>query len=235
MKKFTLSCLAALVAHLSYGQQTEVSAHLTSGAASFRGAAAASEAMLVLPTAAGVRPYTNDAYGRRPAFSYGIAGQVQRVTAAGRLLGVQAGYEFLRSRVQLTSVLDRSGTVVLADGHTTLTNSGLNVHPFFGQRFDLGGVALDVTAGPEVGLVLRSHEKGEAVSGKGVRYGVDQDLSHPSVDARARLNLTAYYRNTGLSLGYSRGFTNYQGASEGDANGRYAQVFRAGLSFRLGL
>ncbi|MCB2378290.1 hypothetical protein LGH70_11890 [Hymenobacter sp. BT635] len=235
MKKITLFFLSALAAHLSYGQKTEVSVHLTSGAAAFRGASAASNATLVQPPAAGVRPYTSNAYGRRPAFSYGVAGQVQRVTADNTLLGVQAGYEVLRSRVQITSVLDRNGTDIKADGHTTLANYGLNAHPFFGHRFDLGDIALDLTAGPEMGLVLRSYEQGSAVSGKGVSYSADQDLSRPTVDARGRLNLTAYYKQVGLSLGYSRGFTDYRGSQEGGMNGVYSQVFRAGLALRLGL
>ncbi|UOQ71957.1 hypothetical protein [Hymenobacter cellulosilyticus] len=234
MKKFTLFFLGALAAHFSYGQRTEFSIHLNSGAAAYRGAAASSNSTIIMPTlGAGTGPYTTNAYGRRPAFSYGLAGQWQRLTGGQNLLGVQAGYDVLRSRVQITSVLDRNSNVIQTDGHTTLTNNFINVHPFFGHRFELGSVALDLTAGPEAGYLLHSEERGEAVSGKGVSYTTKRGHAHPDVDVRGRLNLTAYYKEVGLSLGYSYGLTNYGGDVAGEANEVYSQAFRAGLSFRL--
>ncbi|PJJ48062.1 hypothetical protein [Hymenobacter chitinivorans] len=233
MKKYTLFFLCALGAHLGYGQQTEVSFHLNSGAANFRGSAAAANSSIVLPHQAGTGPYTSNVYGSRLTFSYGVAGQVQRLAASQTLLGVQAGYEQLRSRVQLVSVVDRTNMVVPVDGKTILTNSFATVHPFFGRRFRLSELQLDLTAGPELGLLLHSQEEGQAQSPAGGRYSSSHGHDAPDFDLRGRLNLTAYYQKVGLSVGYSYGVTNYRESELGTTEEAYSQVFRAGLAFRL--
>ncbi|MCB2407622.1 hypothetical protein [Hymenobacter lucidus] len=232
MKKCTLFFLGALAAHLSYGQQTEVSFHLTSGAASFRGSSAAGSSFIIAPMM-GEGPYTNNIYGSRPAFSYGVAGQAQRLTEGENLVGVQAGYEVLRSRVQIVSVVNRSNQVIATDGKSILTNSFVSVHPFGGHRFELPGVALDLTAGPEMGLLLHSEEKGEALSPTGARYTSSRGHDHPEVDIRFRANLTAHHQRTSLSVGYSYGLTNYRRSELGSTGEAYTQVFRVGLGFRL--
>ncbi|UOQ52705.1 hypothetical protein [Hymenobacter cellulosivorans] len=234
MKKYTLLFFGALTAHLSYGQQTEISAHLTSGAANFRGSSVAGSSSIILSQTAGSGPYTNNAYGSRIAFSYGVAGQVQRLTAGSRtLMGVQAGYELLRSRVQIVSVVDRTNKLIPTAGKSTLTNSFINVHPFFGHRFDFSNVDLDLTAGPEMGLLLHSQEKGEAVNLAGNRYTTSLGHDHPELDIRFRANLTAQFQHVGVSLGYSYGLTNYRKSELGGTGEAYSQVFRVGLSYRL--
>lgn len=234
MKKYTLLFFGTLAAHLGYGQQTEISAHLTSGAANFRGSSVAGSSFIVSSQTAGAGAYTNNAYGSRVTFSYGVAGQVQRLTAGSRtLVGVQAGYELLRSRVQIAGVVDRTNRLVPTVGKSTLTNSFINVHPFFGRRFDFPKVDLDLTAGPEMGLLLHSQEKGEALSPAGRRYTTSLGHDHPELDVRLRANLTAHVQNVGLSLGYSYGLTNYRKSELGGTGEAYSQVFRVGLSYRL--
>ncbi|HEX8428247.1 outer membrane beta-barrel protein [Hymenobacter sp.] len=230
MKYATLIAFSILVAHTSYGQKTEYSAHLSSGGAAYRGASAKSTSSINLSDT-NIADYTNNPYGKRLGFSYGVAGQVQRVTRKNSLLGVQAGYEVLRSRVSIASVSAR-GFNVQTTGHTSLTNQFINIHPFFGHRFALATVDIDLTAGPELGLLRRSHEEGKATA-QGQTYITDLDRSHPDTDVRVRLNLTTYYKHIGLSLGYSRGLTDYYGGYVGGTNEVYSQVFRLGLAYRI--
>lgn len=233
MKQYTLLFLAALGAHASYGQQTDVSIHLTSGVANFRGPGSTANSALILSQKAGTSAYTNSPYGRRAVFSYGVAGQLQRVTAGQALFGVQAGYETLRSRTQVVSVVDRTNMLVETDGRSTLTNSQLNLHGFLGRRFGVGEVALDLTAGPEVGVVLQSEENAFAVAYGGARYTTSLGHNPPELDLRGRANLTAHYQRVGLSAGYSYGLTNYRESELGSTGAAYSQVFRVGLSYRL--
>jgi len=234
MKKFALLFLGALAAHLSYGQHTEISAHLTSGGMKYHGASATRRSGINVPDLAGERAYTNNPYGRQLAWSYGLAGQVQHVGARHSLVGVQAGYEVLRSRVQIT-VINTDTPPIAVTGHTTLSNQFINLHPFFGHRFTLKALDLDVTAGPEVGFLRGSREQGEA-SGYGASFVTDAERNHSNLDVRARVNVAVYYKRTGVSVGYSAGVSNYRTGYLGSPdNEAYSQVFRIGLAYRISL
>lgn len=233
MKTTTLIVFGIIVAHASYGQKTEYSAHLTSGGAAFRGASAESESFLNV-SSLDASSYTNNPYGKRPGFSYGLAGQAQRITRKRNLWGAQAGYEVLQSRVKIIGVFERGDAGTPATGHTTLTNQFINVHPFFGHRFALKAVDLDVTAGPEVGFLQDSQEKAE-VKVNGGEFGYTHDrYQSVEADVRARVNVAAYYHRLGLTAGYSRGFSNYrQNYVGGGTNELYTQVFRLGAAYRF--
>jgi hypothetical protein len=165
--------------------------------------------------------------------SYGLAGQVQRIGKKAGIWGVQAGYEVLRSRVQVTNFFGRGSDVgVSVDGHTALANHFVNLHPYLGNRFSFKAFNLDLSAGPEVGWLHRSHEKGEA-EGSGISAQTDLNRSHPDVDVRARVNLAASYKRTSLLVGYSYGLTSYRKNFDGGSNDLYLQVFRLGLAYRI--
>ncbi|RTQ46505.1 hypothetical protein EJV47_21360 [Hymenobacter gummosus] len=103
MRQLLLIGALAGLATTAQAQAWETSAHLTGGGFNFRGASAERASILnmyrtnvVSPT--GSTGYTNNPYGARPGLSYGVALQQQRVTKGRLLLGLQAGYERLRSR-----------------------------------------------------------------------------------------------------------------------------------------
>jgi hypothetical protein len=170
--------------------------------------------------------------------SYGVALQQQRVTKGRLLLGLQAGYERLRSRVNLVLLYypgaDYLPSIGGRSGRTHLINEFVNVHPFVGRRFGLGQMlTLDVTAGADLGLLLHSQEKGRATDDQGHAVTSDLERPQPGLDLRPRLNLTTYYKRTGLSLGYSHGLTNYRRNWVGGVNEACAQVWRLGVVYRL--
>ncbi|MCB2378289.1 hypothetical protein LGH70_11885 [Hymenobacter sp. BT635] len=248
MKKITLLLLMSLSATLGHAQTTEVSVHLTSGASLFRGQSASEEAAIFIPdneaeppykylyTLLDV-PYTGNPFGKKPGLAYGAAAQVQHVTARHLVFGVQGGYEVLQSRTPIFVVFDKHDFGLSAQGTATLANSFITVHPFAGYRLTRHKLDYDLTLGPEIGLLQRSHETAEATlaSPHEATYTTDLDRQQRKVDVRVRLNLTAYYQRLGFSVGYSRGLSNYRSDYSDSFNQLYSQVFRTGISYRLGV
>ncbi|WP_310395338.1 hypothetical protein [Hymenobacter sp.] len=240
MKLFTLLSISLLIAHFGYGQSTEYSLHLNSGFAAYQGRAAAQGGTaLTVPDPFDVylysdreEPHTSNPYGTTLGLSYGLAAQAQRVTARGSLWGLQAGYEVLRSRARIRHVFDQVDFGSSSTGYTTMINRCTTAHPFFGHRFAIKRTQVDLTAGPEVSFLHRSHEKGEAKTDFST-YSTRLHHAHPDLDVRARVNATTSYQRLGLALGYSRGFTNHRKGQAGVRGEAYLQVFRLGLSYRL--
>jgi hypothetical protein len=231
MKPFILAACGLFVAQLTYGQNTEYSVHLNSGGFAYRGKGAAASSVVLVPDVYPGNTYTNNPYGKNLGFSYGLVGQIQRVRPKRNLFGVQAGYEVLRSRVDITEILAfRLQTP--ASGHTTLTNRTINVHPFFGHRLASKTIDFDLTAGPDLGFVLSTREEIDAVAG-GEKFSAEDTRADPYLEIRARLNAAAYYKHFGLTAGYSRGLTNNQGGAIGIDGQTYSQFFRVGLAYRL--
>lgn len=194
-------------------QSTKFSGHLTSGLGAFRGSGASEAGIILVPddglddfvylyTTRNV-PYAENPYGKKVALSYGGALQVQRVTRGQTVLGAQAGYDFLRSRVPVVLVFDQSDAGTNVSGRVILTSQATNLHPFVGYRFRREQLSFDLTAGPEAAYLLRSHESSRAntPSNRGTvyKYSTSLNREHPRLDVRARLNLTAYYQRVGLS------------------------------------
>lgn len=240
MKLFTLLLISLLTARLGYGQSTEYSLHFNSGFSAYRGSGAAGDgSVITVPDPLDVflisdreDPYTENPYGTTLGLSYGLAAQVQRVTAKGSVWGLQTGYEVLRSRARIHNVFDQHDFGSSSTGYTSLFNHGITAHPFFGHRFAVKSTHLDLTAGPEVSFLLRSHEKGEAKTDYST-FSTSLDHGHPDLDVRARVNLTTYYKHIGLALGYSHGLTNYRKNQVGVVGEAYLQAFRLGLIYRL--
>lgn len=226
MRKLYLCGLLLLVSSLAHSQQTELSGQLTSGVSNFRGRSAGRNTWL------DSGPYANNLYGRRPGPAYGLAAQAQRVTRQHMLFGVQAGYEVLQSRARVTDVIYGDIIESASAGHVTLKNQFLNAYPFYGHRFGRQVLTLDIAAGPEFGFGLKSTIKGRATTTSGLEFDAAGSQPIPTVDVRARLNLTATYKKAGLQAGYSYGLTNYQRGYLGGINEAYAQVWRLSASYR---
>lgn len=240
MKIFTLLILGLITGQLAYGQSTEYFVHLNSGFAAYRGGTSAkSGSVILVPDPYDVylrsdmeEAYTDNPYGTSLGLSYGLATQVQRVTAVGNVFGLQAGYEVLRSRVQIHNVFDQHDFGIPSTGYTVMANHCFTAHPFFGHRFAVKSMNLDLTAGPEIGFLRRSYEKGKAKTNYST-YTTSLNHAHPKLDVRVRINLTTYYKHVGMTVGYSLGLTNYRKAHAGVIDEAYLQIFRLGLSYQI--
>ncbi|WP_022822634.1 outer membrane beta-barrel protein [Hymenobacter norwichensis] len=231
MKPVILAAFGLFVAQLAYGQNTEYSVHLNSGGFAYRGKGAAASSIVLVPDIYPGSSYTNNPYGKNLGFSYGLVGQMQRVRPKRSLFGVQAGYEVLRSRVDVTEILAfRLQTP--ASGHTTLASRTINLHPFFGHRLASQTIDFDLTAGPDLGFILSAREEIDTIA-QGEKFSTKNTRADAYLELRARLNVAAYYKHFGVTAGYSRGLTNNYGLALGIDGETYSQFFRLGLAYRL--
>ncbi len=214
---------------VAQGQHNEFSVQAGSGLFSFRGSGALSQTGIPL-----MWPGVMNPYGRHSGLSYGLTGQWQYVDRSGLILGAQAGYESLTSRLAITGVIGDFSNYP-ADGKAWLKNQYVLLQPFAGKRFGTARASLDVTAGVDLAYGLSSKDSYSIqVDGGDVfwaTYGTDHNM--PTVNVRPRVNLTGYYRSFGLNVGYSYGLLNYTPNSWSYATSVYSQYWRAGLSYRF--
>ena len=214
-----------------YGQRTEISVQAGSGLFSFYGSNAVSETVLSVNG----EPFISNPYGRNSGFSYSIAGHVQYVDKNKLVYGIQVGYEQLTSQVAITSTVGDWGPPIAANGRAKLQNQYLNLNPFVGKRFGTAQISLDATIGLDAAIGLSSRESGKLVDVNSPYFmETGRKLPFPDVDLRPRLSLTGYYRDFGLSIGYSYGLSNYAGKRYGTNAEIFSRFWRVGLAYRLG-
>ncbi|PSR56012.1 hypothetical protein AHMF7605_22180 [Adhaeribacter arboris] len=231
--EYLLLIVLLLPASTALGQQIEYSGQINSGLSWFGGRSAANSSKIVLNDI-NVPNYTNHPYGKKPGISYGALVQAQIITNHKIVFGVQTGYEVLKSKIDIDGFFSSNYRLsTFTGGETVLRNNFINFQPFFGYRVKQNNWTLDITAGPEFGLFLKSHEKGFATEAGGYKYTTDLKRTHPVMDWRACLNATAYYRKIGVSLGYAHGLSNYQANLEGADYETYSRITRFGIIYRF--
>lgn len=234
MKKYFFLMVLFVSVSAAFGQSIEISAQVNSGLSWFGGESAASRSVIIVSDVVSQPNFTNNPYGNKPGTSYGFSGQVQRVTKRKLVFGLQAGYEVLKSKLDITDVsMDTYKLVLVTDGETILRNNFTNWQFFVGRRLERNNWKLDITAGPEVGFCQKSREKGFARSSDGYQYTTNLDRTHPKADWRARLHVAAYCRKIGLSLGYAHGLSNYQANIDGANFKTFSRITRLGIMYRF--
>ncbi|RXF71940.1 hypothetical protein [Arcticibacter tournemirensis] len=213
---FFTVCTLSLLA-----QKTEYSVHAQTGLFHFGGKSAEKSSFIN-------SSYTNNPYGTGSSFSYAFYFQVQRITKKNTIWGLQSGYELLASRIKIDEVYI-DDMIFKSDGHTSLRNQFILVHPYAGHRFNFG-IPLDISVGPDLGIGLKSMEKG-TVPDFNLQIKNERDI--PAVDARIRINATAYHKSMGFTVGYSYGTINYQANMIGAEPETYSRFLRIGLSYKL--
>ncbi|PRY25633.1 hypothetical protein CLV58_13734 [Spirosoma oryzae] len=215
---------------VAQGQHSEFSVQASSGLFSFRGSGAVSQTGIPL-----MGPGVMNPYGRHSGSSYGLTGQWQYVDRSGLILGAQAGYESLTSRLAVNGVIGDFSSYP-ADGNAWLKNQYVLLQPFAGKRFGTAQSSLDVTVGVDLAYGLASRGTISLTATNQYPSSILAPVSYnmPTVDVRPRVNLTGYYRSFGLSAGYSLGVLSYTPSSRSDATQVYSQYWRAGLSYRFG-
>ena len=184
--------------------------------------------------------YTNSPYGSYLGAGVALGLRAQRVGAHQGLLALDLGYEWLRSRVNITQVeyspsfsSSFRGTY-RADGSTHLVSQNLTAFLGLGHRFGLGAVALDVLVGPELAYASGFREKGTGTYDGDKTWATGQrNRAKNLFDVRLRADATAWYHRVGFNASYSHGFINYQGGLLGADPEVYARILRLGLAYRL--
>ena len=218
----------------SFGQKTEFRIVLNSGLFSFSGQSAEAETFINYSPFRS--SYTNNPYGSKNGLCYGISVDLKRVNKNNLILGFDLGYEILRSKITVTSIIDNSGIVYYnysANGKTFLNYGFINLNPQFGYRLITKKVSIDLLGGLDFAFCLSATEKGNAVTADGKEYTTSLDRKTISTDIRPRFLVSMNYKKMGAYLGYSLGLANYKSSYVGGTNECYARLFRFGLTYQI--
>lgn len=234
MRKLGLLLLPFIILSSAYGQSTEFSVHFNSGLFSFGGESATGSSIIIASDVSSEGNYTNNPYGTKKKLSYGLTAQFQRITNYKLIFGLQSGYELLRTQVRIDDVAgDFPTPPSSASGQTTFKNGFIILYPNVGRRFIFNDLNIDLAVGPELGFNVVSREKGEATTNNNIVIKTDRERSHANTDFRLRSSLTVYYKNWGISTGYSYGLRNYSGDLIGGNRERFSRFIRFGVTYRL--
>jgi hypothetical protein len=230
---FTLSMVLIFTA-LS-GQKTEYRLGFSSGLFSFSGKSAQTTSFINYsePSNTG---YTNNPYGSQQGLCYGLLANMKRVSKKKFVFGIEAGFERVKSVINITLVNNYDGmsaTQFPVEGKTYLAFNFINFQPFAGYRFVSKRLAFDLTAGVDLAYCLQAKENGNATAENGTTYNTSLDRKTITTDIRPRLQISTGYKNFGVYLGYAFGQTNYKSGHIGGTNEAYAEFLRFGLTYLL--
>lgn len=235
MQRILLTIAALMTLTNVRGQSTEYRISLNSGLFSFTGKSA-SEVSGINAVDASTPGSTNNVYGSKNGLCYGLSANIQRVTKRHFILGVDAGYEVLRSKVSITGVWLYGNPYpygVSATGQTYLNNNFVNIFPFLGYRIMAKPITLDITAGLDLAHCFKSQEKGNATDSLGTKYKSSGEVKTIKNDVRPRIQISTGYKKVGVYVGYSYGLTSYMNDYIGIPNESYPRLWRFGLTYQI--
>ena len=222
-----------LTGQFSFGQKKQITFQANSGLFSFGGESASSTSFMNISDVGSIPNYTNSPYGKNSSFSYGFGIQFQQLTAKKFIYGLQLSYESLSSKLTIDNAYGEI-TWSVEDGETILTSNFINIFPSIGQRVNLfKDIDSDFLFGFDFGIGLLSKEKYNLTTNQGHYISGTNERELPNIDFRPRIEFINYYKNFGLSIGYSYGLTNYQSGFEGGDREAKARYIRFGLNYRL--
>lgn len=246
MKTLALTLSAFFIVTGLHAQKIEFSVQANSGLFHYSGKSAVAVSY-IYQGASETSGYTNNPYGNKNGFGYGVALQGQFVSKGGFIAGLQAGYEILKSKVDINGILLNSldylpganfvqSPPVEAKGETYLKNKFVNISPYVGYRVNLKKVKLDLMPGIDLGFGLSTYENGKATTTDGSNITVQTDLKRDKAPTDVRLKFAAalVYNRFGLTASYAHGLTNYLADIIGDADFKaHSELMRFGVSYRL--
>jgi len=235
MKKLILTFTAIITLTIAHGQKTEYRISLNSGLFSYVGQSA-DEITFINFSDQTQSGYTNNPYGSKNGLCYGVSGNIQRVTKRNFILGLDLGYEVLRSKISILGIAGSSETSTYgypATGQTFLNNNFMNINPFFGYRIVAKPIILDITGGIDYAYCFKSNEDGNAIDSNGKKYETSRDIETIKSEVRPRIQISTNYKKYGLYVGYSYGFTSYMSDYIGIPNESYARLLRFGLTYQI--
>ncbi|HEY4328046.1 MAG TPA: outer membrane beta-barrel protein [Mucilaginibacter sp.] len=243
MKRTLLILTSFFLATQLFAQKFELSVQANSGLYHYSG----SSSVFVSSINQGATDkdnYTNNPYGKKNGFSYGLTVQEQYVSEGGFIIGLQAGYELLRSKVDInvyypgyayllyTTYLTAPQTPVT--GQTFLQNQDINLNPYIGYRIKTSKINIDIMPGVDFGFNVSSYDKGKATDDSGNVYRTDRKLLDAPTDVRLRLGVMASYKRFGVTAAYAHGLTNLGKNIIGSGDYEvHSELIRFGVTYRI--
>ncbi|MCX6257180.1 MAG: hypothetical protein NTW49_04680 [Bacteroidia bacterium] len=236
MKRLLLLFALISIEQLCQAQKLEYSVHISSGLFFFDGNFSTNNSAMFVNYPPN---YTNDPYGKKSGISYSFSTQLQKITKKNMIIGLQAGYESLTSKVLINYISGMHDIVYgKVTGQTYLNNHFINFFPYLGHRLFIKSINIDINAGTDISFITKSREEGKAMIDI-YQFKSNMIREHPNIDFRLRSCLTGYYKHVGLSLGYSYGLTNYAPNITSPVPDikfnykAYARLYRFGISYRI--
>jgi hypothetical protein len=232
MNKALLSAILLFYGLNASGQKTELNVCLSSGLFSFTGGATASRSFINYDETKNTG-YTNNPYGSGKGLCYGLGLNLKKISARHVILGIEIGFENLRSKMLIDGVsaftMDSSYGYA-ASGKTFLANNFIDLFPSLGYRYKAAEAAIDLNGGFDAGFLMSTTEHGKASAANGKEYITDRDRTNNKIDIRPRIQLSLTWHKIGAYLGYAVGLANYTYKGGGDVT---AKLIRFGLSYQL--
>jgi hypothetical protein len=233
MKKFFIYCISLICINIASAQNSEYSVSLNSGLFSFYGSGTESVSNLNF-NSEGTHGYTNNLYGSNFALSVGLSASAKRITKYRIILGLDLGYEILRSKTELDHVWNGESSIPV-NGQTYLTLNVVNIFPQLGYRIPFKSFSVDLIAGIDWAYNLSAYEKADATAKDGgQKFKTDYERTTEENDLKQRYQIMVNYQKYGVYVGYSDGFYNYMSGMVCMGNSEvHSRMIRFGISYRL--
>lgn len=235
MKQTIKILLLILTFTNGFSQKTELKICLNSGLFSFSGESAEANSQFNLFSNSN-SGYTNNPYGTKSGFSYGLSLNLQRVNKVNLIIGVNSGFQANKSKIAINSVFGNDGTNTYqksVTGKTFLINNSLFVNPFIGYRFEINIIPIDIVGGLNFDYILRTKEIGNAKDLNNVEYSTSIDRKTINIDVSPKIQLSTEFKKFGLIFGYSTGLVNYKEGYVGGTNNVYSKNINFGITYKL--
>jgi hypothetical protein len=197
--------------------------------------------------------YTNNPYGNKNGFSYGGGLQAQLISKGGFILGLQAGYDVLRSKVDINGVYPYPSQFELqapsyyaqnqlfpAKGASYLKNQLINISPYIGYRVNGKKISIDLMPGLDIGFSTSAYDKGSATTttDPATTYKTNREITNVPTDVRLKFAAALNYSRYALIASYAHGLTNYESRMIGDgapvpSYEAHSELFKLGIGYRI--
>jgi hypothetical protein len=220
----------------SFAQRTETSLSFNSGLFSFSGQTAGSTTFVNYdPTSKS--GYTNNPYGSKNALCYGFSLASNRIARWNLILGIDAGYEVLRSKIMINQIAVFDGNTnnnYPAAGKSISNYAFLNFFPHIGYRIKIRNISFDFTGGFELAFNMKSWKTGSATTASGSMIQLSSDNNGSNlIDIRRRIQLAVNYKKISPYIGYSTGLLNYNTGKVGGNYEAYSRMIRVGITYKI--
>jgi len=216
MKKTLLTFFSLLLLTQLYAQKFEVSILANSALFHYSGNGTTS-ASFINYAQPPFNSYPNYSFGNKNGLSYGAGIQAQYVAKCGFIAGLQAGYDVLRSKADITAV---DGATILpfpdtfssstpVKGSSVVQNEFINLNPFVGYRLPIKKINIDLLIGLDLPFGVGSYEKSSSTAADGTVYKTDVNYGKGGFDLRDRFGITISYHRYGITASYAHGLINH--------------------------
>ncbi len=247
MKIALLIFISLFAFTLGFAQKIEISLQANTGAYHYSGASAVAVSSLNESGGNPSQCFTNNPYGSKSGFSYGAGIQAQHVSTGGFITGLQAGFDVLRSREDISTIIppfynfpyenDTFAPVnfnIPAKGTTYLQNESVNLSPYIGYRLKAKKIKIDLMPGIDFAFNLSSYDKGKALGDNGTLYKSNQKLPDAPTDVRLKFGVACGYKKWGITAGYAHGLRNlYKGITLYGTPVVHSELLRFGITYRI--